>query len=152
MRRLAAIIGGGAAVLAVSLVVRWEGTIPKTYRDPVGILTACTGHTGPELRMGQTFTAAECDEMLAADLVSHARGVQDCITEPMSDGEIAAYVSLAFNIGTGAFCGSTLARKLNAGDHAGACAELSRWTMAQGRVLPGLVKRRAAERQLCETR
>lgn len=149
--RLAAIIGGGAAVIAIGIVARWEGTIPKTYRDPVGILTACTGHTGPELRMGQTFTAAECDEMLANDLVSQARGVQDCISEPMSDNEIAAYTSFAFNVGTDAFCRSTLARKLNAGDHAGACAELSRWTMARGQVLSGLVKRRAAERQLCET-
>jgi hypothetical protein len=56
--------------------------------------------------------------------------VQLCVTVPINDGELAAYTSFAFNEGEGAFCRSTLLKKLNAGDHAGACAELSRWTMA----------------------
>jgi lysozyme len=58
-------------------------------------------------------------------------------------------VSFAYNVGGGNYCGSTLVRKLNAGDTAGACNELTRWTRAKGIVLPGLVKRREAERQLC---
>jgi lysozyme len=147
--RIAAVIGIGAAALVLPFVSGWEGRVLKTYRDPVGILTACDGHTGPELRMGQTFTPAECEEMLAADLVSHARGIQDCMTEPVSDGEIAAYTSFAFNVGTSAFCGSTLLVKLNAGDHIGACEELPKWVRAKGIVLPGLVNRRSAERSMC---
>jgi lysozyme len=147
--RVAAVIGIGAAALVLPFVARWEGTIPKTYRDPVGILTACTGHTGPELRMGQTWTQAECEEMLAGDLLTAARGVQDCVTEPLSDQELAAYTSFAFNVGTSAFCGSTLLVKLNAGDHVGACEEISKWIYAQGVRLQGLVNRRAAERSLC---
>ena len=63
---------------------------------------------------------------------------------------VAAFLSFAFNVGNGAFCGSTLTRKANAGDMPGACAELSRWTYAGGKQMPGLVIRRAAERQLCE--
>ncbi|WP_370551208.1 lysozyme [Comamonas sp. CMM02] len=60
--------------------------------------------------------------------------------------------SFGFNVGEGegAFCKSTLVRKANAGDVQGACAELSRWTYADGKQLPGLVQRRAAERQMCE--
>lgn len=151
-QRLVAIVGAASAALLFGVVKHFEGTVPRTYLDPIGIKTACVGHTGPELRMGQTFTAAECDEMLSADLSIAANGVQDCITEPMSTGETAAYISFAFNAGVPAFCNSTAARLLNEGDHAGACAQLSRWVNAGGRVLPGLVRRRAAERQLCETR
>ena len=147
--KLIAKIGAAAAALAVSAVAFYEGTVQRTYRDPIGIITACTGHTGPELEMGQTFTREQCDDMLAKDLLQHAAAL-DCIRTPMADGQKAAFLSFAFNVGNGAFCGSTLARKANAGDMRGACAELSRWTLAGGRELPGLVKRRAAERQLCE--
>ena len=142
-------IGAAAAALAVSTVAFYEGTVQRTYRDPIGIITACTGHTGPELQMGQTFTREQCDDMLAKDLLQHAAAL-DCIKTPLADGQKAAFLSFAFNVGNGAFCGSTLARKANAGDMRGACAELSRWTLAGGRELPGLVKRRAAERALCE--
>ena len=147
--KLIAKIGAAAAALAISAVSFYESTVQRTYRDPIGIITACTGHTGPELKMGQTFTREQCDDMLAKDLLEHAAAL-DCIKTPLADGQKAAYLSFAFNVGTGAFCGSTLARKANAGDMRGACAELSRWTLAGGRELPGLVKRRAAERALCE--
>lgn len=148
--KLVASVGAGAAAILIAFVPQFEGTVNKTYRDPIGIITACNGHTGPELRMGQVFTEDQCNELLSGDLVAHSQGVQDCITEPLSDSELAADVSLAFNIGVSAFCNSTLARKQNAGDHAGACAEFSRWDKAGGKALPGLTRRRAAERRLCE--
>lgn len=150
--KLVSAVGAGAAALLLAIVPNYEGTVLKTYRDPVGIVTACTGHTGPELRMGQAFTPEECAAMLGNDLVEHSRGVQDCVNEPLTDGELAAYTSFAFNVGVQAFCTSTALRRLNRGDHAGACSELSRWTRAGGKELPGLVKRRAAERALCEGR
>lgn len=127
----------------------YEGTVLQSYRDPIGIVTACVGHTGPELRMGQRYTRQQCEDMLYGDLLKHAQAL-DCIKQPMTDGQKAAFLSFAFNVGNKALCDSTLARKANAGDMAGACAELSRWTRAGGRELPGLVKRRAAERELCE--
>jgi len=148
-QKLAAKIGAGALALAVPLVVYFEGTIPRTYRDPIGILTSCTGHTGPELRMGQTWTQEQCDQQLYADLLKHTEAI-DCIKRPLTDGQKAAFLSFAFNVGNKAFCGSTLVRKANAGDMAGACAELSRWTLAGGKELTGLVRRRAAERAVCE--
>lgn len=148
-QKLIAAIGAAAAVVVVPFVATHEGTVLLTYRDPIGIVTACTGHTGPELRMGQTFTREQCEAMLYQDLVRHADAL-GCIRQPLTDGQSAAFLSFAFNVGEGAFCGSTLVRKANAGDMEGACAELSRWTHAGGKQLPGLVRRRAAERQLCE--
>ena len=147
--KLTAKIGAGAVALVVPLVMLYEGTVLQSYRDPIGIITACVGHTGPELRMGQRYTRQQCEDMLYGDLLKHAQAL-DCIKRPMTDGQKAAFLSFAFNVGNKAFCDSTLARKANAGDMAGACAELSRWTRAGGRELPGLVKRRAAERELCE--
>lgn len=147
--RLIAKIGAGAFALAVPLVVYFEGTILRTYRDPLGLLTSCVGHTGPELRMGQTFTREQCDQQLYADLLKHSDDLA-CIKSPMTDGQKAALLSFAFNVGRTKLCGSTLARKANAGDWVGACAELSRWTYAGNRELPGLVNRRKAERELCE--
>lgn len=148
-QKLIATIGTAAAVAVVPLVAKYEGTVLRTYRDPIGIITACTGHTGPELRMGQTFTRQQCQDMLYQDLVQHAKAL-GCITQALTDGQRAAFLSFAFNVGEGAFCKSTLVRKANAGEMKGACAELSRWTYAGGKQLPGLVQRRAAERQICE--
>ena len=148
--KLALKIGAGAVALCVPLVMYFEGTIQRVYRDPIGILTSCTGHTGPELRMGMVFTKQQCEQQLLADLLKHSEAL-DCIKVVMTDGQKAAFLSFAFNVGEGAFCGSTLARKANAGDMRGACAELSRWTLAGGREMPGLVKRRAAERKVCES-
>ncbi|QOQ83708.1 lysozyme [Comamonas thiooxydans] len=144
-----AIVGAGAAAMAVPLVQHYEGTVFSTYRDPVGIITACTGHTGPKLKMGQTYTREQCEDMLYKDLAKHADAL-NCVRTPLTDGQRAAFLSFAFNVGDDAFCRSTLVRKANAGDINGACAELSRWTYASGKQLPGLVRRRAAERQLCE--
>ena len=146
---LVAKIGAGAVAMVLPVVLLYEGTVHSTYKDPIGIVTVCTGHTGAELRMGQTFTKEQCETMLYGDLLKHADAL-DCIKTPLADNQKAAFLSFAFNVGNGAFCKSTLARKANAGDLMGACAELSRWVLAGGRELPGLVKRRAAERQLCE--
>lgn len=147
--QLVARVGAGVVALAAPLVVYFEGTIPRTYRDPIGILTSCTGHTGPELRMGQTWTQEQCDQQLYADLLKHADAL-DCIKTPMTDGQKAALLSFSFNVGSEALCRSTLARRANQGDWLAACAELSRWTLAGGKELPGLVRRRAAERAMCE--
>lgn len=151
-RTLAGCVGAVCAGLLVLIVPQHEGTVLKAYRDPIGIVTSCMGHTGPELRMGQVFTRQQCEEQLALDLIAHAEGVKSCVKVPMTDRRLAAMVSFAYNVGTGAFCKSTLVRKLNERDYVGACAELSKWVRAGGKVLPGLVRRRAAERALCESK
>ena len=148
--KLVAKIGAGATALAVPLVMLYEGYVPWVHRDPIGRLAACYGHDDQTMTPGKRFTAAECQAMLDQDLLKHADAL-DCIKQPMTDGQKAAFLSFAFNVGNNAFCQSTLARKANAGDMRGACAELSRWTLAGGKEMPGLVKRRAAERKVCES-
>ena len=148
-QRLVAKIGAGAVAMVLPVVLLYVGTVHSTYKDPIGVVTACTGHTGPELRMGQTFTKEQCETMLYGDLLKHADAL-NCIKTPLADNQKAAFLSFAFNVGNGAFCSSTLVRKANTGDMPGACAELSKWVYAGGKQLPGLVKRRAAERAMCE--
>lgn len=150
-QKLIAQIGAGAAAIVTALVAQHEGLRLFTYRDPVGVLTACYGHTGPDVQPGQTYTRAQCREILQNDLARHAEALS-CIRQPLTDGQKAAFVSFAFNVGPRAFCESTLARKANAGDMPGACAELSKWIYAKGQRLPGLEKRRAAERAMCESK
>lgn len=147
-QKLFALLGTAAASTAIFLTTTYEGTVLKTYRDPVGLITSCRGHTGPELRMGQTFTLEQCDEQQYADLLKHA-GDLDCIKTPLSDGQKAAFISFSYNVGKQKLCSSTLVKKANAGDLVGACNELLRWTMAGGKELLGLVKRRQAERDVC---
>lgn len=146
--KLTAKISAGAVALLVPLVLYFEGTVTHSYTDPIGVVTACTGHTGNDIRLGETYTQAQCKAMLESDLLKHAEAL-DCIKFPMTDGQKAAFVSFAFNVGTDKFCKSTLAKKANAGDMFGACNELRRWTLAGGKEFAGLVKRREAERRIC---
>jgi len=151
-RTLRATVGAGAAALLLSYVPKFEGVVLRGYKDPIGIVTACAGHTKTAV-LGRPYTPAECTALLDADLVDHAEGVLACT--PGLKGQtyrLAAATSFAFNVGVGAYCGSTMARKFNAGDYAGGCAELSRWVYAGGRQLPGLVTRRSTERAMCEGR
>lgn len=148
-KSLQAAVGVSCAAILLSVVPKFEGMILRGHKDPIGIVTACAGHTATAI-LGKPYTLAECNQLLADDLIKHADGVNACVKVPMTTGQRAAFVSFAFNVGTGAFCKSTMARKLNAGDYAGACAELQKWTYAGGRQFNGLVKRRAAEKAICE--
>jgi len=139
-----------AAGLAVGTIATYEGTVNVGYRDPVGIVTACVGHTGPDAVLGRKYTDDECAQQLAADAVKHGLEIDACLPEELPTETRAAFISFAFNVGSAAFCRSTMSRKARAGDLVGACAELSRWVYAGKTQLPGLVKRRAAERALCE--
>lgn len=148
--KLIGIVGIGAASVLGSFVPQFEGMILRGYKDPVGIVTACAGHTATA-QLGRPYTREECQMLLEQDLVHHAEGVMKCIKVPLTTGQKAAFVSFAYNVGNGAFCKSTLAKRINAGEGIKACSELSRWTTAGGKVYMGLVKRRAAERVLCES-
>jgi lysozyme len=149
-RGIVATVGAGAAALLLSYVPQFEGMILRGYADPIGIVTACAGHTKTAI-LGKPYTRAECDNLLAADLVEHADGVLKCT--PVLQGrtyQLAAATSFAFNVGVGAYCKSTMAKLFNAGQFMEACAQLSRWIYAGGRELPGLVTRRQTERAMCE--
>lgn len=145
-------IGAAAvAALAVSFVTLHEGIVTRTYADPVGIPTVCAGETGPHVRYGQTYTVSQCMAMLDKRLQSTWRGVERCISVTLEPHQAMAILSFAYNVGITAACRSTLIALLNRGEPAAVwCAQLSRWIYANGRKLPGLVTRRAAEREICE--
>jgi lysozyme len=149
-----AAVAGVAAVLAASglavpLIAKWEGVEERGYLDPVKIPTACVGHTATAV-VGKIYSPRACMDLLARDTIDHGLKIDPCIKVPISTETRAALTSFAFNVGAQAFCTSTLARKLNAGDLRGACAELSKWVYAGGKKLPGLVRRREEERAYCE--
>lgn len=129
-----------------------EGLRTRAYRDAVGVWTIGYGHTAaagsPTPAAGMTITAAEAEAILARDLAVFERAVEGLAKVPLAQHEFDALVSFAFNLGAANLAGSTLLRKLNAGDRAGAAAEFGRWNKAGGRVLAGLTRRRAEERAL----
>ena len=134
--------------ICVACLVPFEGLRQVAYMDPVGIPTVCFGETrGVEL--GQGYTKEQCKEMLGNRVLEFGAAVDRCTPVPMPPERKAALVSFAYNVGVSSYCSSTLARLLNSGDPIGACNQLSRWTKAKGFELPGLVKRRELERQMC---
>lgn len=141
----------GAAALATGTIASFEGYRPTGYKDPApgAFDSICYGHKQAGTA-GKTDTAAQCAALLAQDAVSHGLDIAPCIPADTPTSTRAAFISFAFNVGSGAFCKSTMARKAMARDFKGACAELPKWVTAGGKPLPGLVTRRAAERQLCE--
>lgn len=151
--RLVAGAGGaitGAGLLAIAVVGQWEGLRLAAYQDVVGVWTACYGET-KGIRPGMKFTKAQCDTMFIESLTKHEAGLRNCLTAPdrLPEKTYVSFVSWTYNVGVGAACGSTLVRKVNAGDLVGACNELPRWNRAGDRVVKGLVNRRAAELKLC---
>lgn len=141
-----------AAAAAVPLLSEFEGYVPVGYPDPalgVKLPTACYGAT-KNIVIGKRYTDEQCAAMLAEDAVRHGLEIAPCLPADLPIETRAAFTSFGFNVGANALCKSTLAVKARAGDLKGACAELSRWTKAGGKELPGLVRRRKAERDLCE--
>ncbi|WP_275790580.1 glycoside hydrolase family protein [Pararhizobium gei] len=120
------------------------------YRDSVGVLTIGVGHTSeagpPTVTPGMVITAAESDAILSRDLKTFEKAVLDAVKVPLSQHEFDALVSLAFNIGGGAFSKSTLVKKLNAGDRVGAADAFMSWVKAGGKTVKGLGNRRKSER------
>lgn len=140
-------VGAAGAAILTLYMPQFEGMVLRGYQDPIGIVTACAGHTATAV-LGKPYTREECERLLDEDLAVHAEGAMMCVEAPLTTGQRAAVVSFAFNVGVDRFCNSTFARRLNEGDQ-GACEELAKWTLAGGQQLPGLVKRRATEIAIC---
>lgn len=147
---LGAGLGSALAISGAWLIAPSEGLVTKTYLDPVNIITSCRGHTGPELKLGQTFTIDQCDKVFAEDLIKHDKQLMSVVKVPFkSDYQHAAMLSFVYNVGIGNFSSSTMLKRLNAGDHKGSCQELTKWVYARGKILPGLVTRREKEKEFC---
>jgi len=155
---------GGAMLLALGLFATLEGYGPKvrpdtykSYVDVAGVLTICVGHTGPDVKFGETLSKAQCDEIAKADL-TEAFAAEDKYLDRVEELDPWVRASAALfiaNVGPEAFRGSSFRRLLNERKIGAACDSLLLWTKAragpQGAlvVVRGLVNRRMAELELC---
>lgn len=140
-------VRGVSKVRDVSLIKEFEGLYLEAYLCPAKKWTIGYGHT-KTVKPGMKITEAGADALLRHDLAWCEDAVNDNVKVPLTQNQYDALVSFIFNVGAGAFKRSTLLRKLNAGDYAGAANEFPRWNKGGGRVLRGLVRRREAERKL----
>lgn len=134
--------------ICVGCVAGAEGLRTAVYLDPVGIPTYCFGET-QGARLGDSYTPEQCKAKLGARVLEFGAAVDRCVHVPISPSRKAGYTSLAYNVGTDAFCKSSVARKANDGDVQGSCDAIRLYVYAKGIKLPGLVKRREQERALC---
>lgn len=151
-KTLIGVVGLAAALIVAPFVDGWEsGGKPRlvAYRDIVGVWTICGGET-LGVKPGMVETEAGCKLREEAALIRHAEPVLACTPGLRGHpNQLSAAVSLAYNIGTAGYCGSTVARRFNARDWVGACDAFLMWNKAGGQVVRGLDRRRRAERDLC---
>jgi lysozyme len=140
-------LGTTAAVAALALVAAWEGKRNDPYFDIVHVQTVCYGETNVAMRH---YSDAECQDMLAKSLGSYGDAVlkrnPGLRARPY---QLAAAVSLSYNIGPAAYAKSTVAKRFDARDWRGGCDAFLAWRFAGGKPVQGLLNRRNAERSLC---
>lgn len=152
-KMLAIALAGGlslsAAFSAVFLTVPSEGKVNAGYVDPGGVVTACYGHTGPEVKLGNHYTDPECFALLLKDEAEAEVQVKSLIDVPLNTYQLAALDDFVYNEGAGRLKSSTMRKKFNSGNYKGGCDQLVRWVIANGKKLGGLVKRRDKEMAFC---
>lgn len=136
----------------IELIKEFEGLRLRAYLCPAGVATIGYGTTiyptGRKVQLGDTCTEGQAEQFLRHDLRAFEREVERMVRVPINPNQFSALVSFAYNTGSSALQKSTLLRLLNAHNYAGAAEQFARWTYAGGKSLPGLVRRRAAERAL----
>ncbi|HBL8902660.1 TPA: lysozyme [Enterobacter hormaechei] len=136
----------------IALIKQFEGCKLTAYQDSVGVWTIGYGWTQPvdgkPIRAGMTIKQETAERLLKTGLVSYESDVSRLVKVGLTQGQFDALVSFTYNLGARSLSTSTLLRKLNAGDYAGAADEFLRWNKAGGKVLNGLTRRREAERDL----
>jgi lysozyme len=132
----------------LELIKSHEGLRLETYLCPAGFPTIGYGHLIKEGESFDVITEKEAEALLLEDIQDAAEAVDRFVEVELNENQRAALISFTFNLGAGAFRRSTLRKKLNEGDFEAAAVEFDRWVFAGGEPLPGLVKRRAEEREL----
>lgn len=137
----------------LDLIKEFEGFRAEAYRDPVGVWTIGYGTTaaanvGIAPKAGMKISKADAEMYLARAIDKFSAQIDPKITAPINENERAAFLSLAYNIGPGAFAKSSALRKFNEGDKTGAANAILLWNKAGGKVLAGLTRRRESERAL----
>jgi lysozyme len=128
----------------LALIRRFEGLRLKAYYCPAGVLTCGYGSTGPDIKPDTVWTKEEAEARMLSDAALFTSAAKK-LCPGQSGDNLAALADFAYNLGATRLAGSTLRRKINAGDLQGAKVELRKWVRAGGRILPGLVLRREAE-------
>lgn len=137
-----------SAAALVGIAVQ-EGYSPTAYTPVKSDRPTIGFGTTDGVKQGDKITPERALQRLLKDADAAQQAVKKCAPVPMYQYEFDAFVSLTYNIGAGNFCGSTLVKKLKAGDYDGACKEILRWDRFQGQQLTGLANRRAAEYRQC---
>jgi lysozyme len=136
----------------IDLICGFEGKRLVAYDDGVGVWTIGFGTTiypnGIRVKKGDTCTEAQAKAYMAHDLKKFEQAVNGAVTVALNQNQFNALVSLAYNIGVGAFKRSTLLKKLNVGDYLGAANQFDVWVNAGGKRMQGLINRRAKEKAL----
>lgn len=133
----------------LNLIKDFESFVPLEYICVAGRRTIGYGHVilpGEDFACGLTQEQAE--ELLAEDVGIAEEAILRLVDVPLTPHQFDALVSFVFNVGRRNFEGSTLLRRLNAGDYDGAAGEFARWKYAGGSVCKGLIRRRKAEAEL----
>ncbi|TCR65428.1 lysozyme [Bosea sp. BK604] len=147
-----------AAALAATVLGGFEGLRLAAYPDPATKAypwTVCYGETrledGSPVRPGMKFTLDQCKQMLVERADEFADALERCVpsAKEMPAKRYVAHLSLSYNIGTGAYCKSSVARLQNARQTRASCDAFLKWNRAAGVVLPGLTRRRQQERAMC---
>jgi lysozyme len=156
IKKLAGRHPSGVSLTGLKWVSQWEGWYPTPYNDPAGYATIGYGHLlglrpvshADHNRFPRPLTKEEGLQLLLKDLAVAASAIRDNVKVPLTQAQFDALSSWAFNVGASAAKESTLIRRLNRGEYSAVPFELSRWTLAGGQQLPGLVRRREAEGRL----
>ena len=144
-----AIAGITLSAAALVAMVMHEGYSDKAIIPvPGDVPTIGFGTTGG-VKLGDTIKAPQALARALTDVQRFEGALKACVTVPLHQHEYDAYLSLTYNIGSGAFCRSTLVRKLNAADYAGACQQILVWDKFKGAPLRGLTLRRQEEYAKC---
>ena len=131
----------------LDLIKNFEGLHLSSYDDGVGVWTIGYGHT-KSARSGMTISKEQAELYLKDDLKRFEAAVLRLVKVEVTDNQFSALVAFTFNIGDGAFAHSTLLQLLNEARYHEASYEFMKWDKAQGKVLPGLTRRRGAEMRL----
>lgn len=143
------IVGLGISGVALIGLLVAEGYRDHAYIPVPGDVPTIGFGTTQGVKMGDKITVPKALNRALSDVQKFEGGIKSCVKVPLHQHEYDAYTSLAYNIGSSAFCRSTLVRKLNAGDYTEACKQILRWDNFKGKPLRGLTIRREKEYKQC---
>lgn len=148
--------GAGAGLMAIVMTAvtpqlqKFEGTRYTPYRDVGGVLTVCSGHTGPDVVVGHVYTPAQCSALTEQDAAKAAQGVlkysPQMLYHPM---QLAALISFSYNVGVGSYSTSSVRVNFDHGDFKAGCADLLKYVNVNGKYNSGLANRRTQEYSIC---